>query len=54
MTEIHFKWLNKATNICLHHEEADTGVVLHACLNPFIPSASFLYPLKTSENLKVF
>ena len=23
-------------------------------LNPFVPSASFLYPLKTSENLRVF
>ena len=22
--------------------------------NPFVPSAPFLYPLKTSENLKVF
>ena len=23
-------------------------------LNPFLPNAPFLYPLKTSENLKVF
>ena len=23
-------------------------------VNPFVPSAPFLYPLKTSENLKVF
>ena len=23
-------------------------------INPFVPSASFLYPLKTSENRKVF
>ena len=23
-------------------------------VNPFVPNASFLYPLKTSENLTVF
>ena len=24
------------------------------CINPFVPNAPFLYPLKTSENRKVF
>ena len=26
----------------------------HTIINPFVPNAPFLYPLKTSENLKVF
>ena len=24
------------------------------CINPFVPNASFLYPMKTSESRKVF
>ena len=27
---------------------------LHISINPFVPNAPFLYPLKTSENSKVF
>ena len=27
---------------------------IHSCVNPFAPNASFPYPLKTSENRKVF
>ena len=34
------------------------AVILHLgvtnCVNPFVPNAPFLYPLKTSENRKVF
>ena len=34
------------------------GIVLtlykRTIINPFVPNAPFLYPLKTSENLKVF
>ena len=29
-------------------------IVKFNVFNPFIPSATFLYPLKTSENLNVF
>ena len=28
--------------------------MLYEDINPFIPNAPFLYPLKTSENLTVF
>ena len=28
--------------------------IFHAVINPFVPNASFLYPLKTTENYKVF
>ena len=29
-------------------------ILLSCLINPFVPSSSFLYPLKTSENLTVF
>ena len=29
-------------------------MVQHDLLSPFVPNATFLYPLKTSENRKVF
>ena len=45
------------TALCCH----STGKFLHSCrysrslvFNPFVPSAVFFYPLKTSENLTVF
>ena len=30
------------------------GMLVVKFFNPFVPSALFLYPLKTSENRKVF
>ena len=30
------------------------GYVIESSINPFVPNAIFLYPLKTSENRKVF
>ena len=57
-----FKWytnqqllqkLEKAIKVSLvrKHNQTDYSVI-H--LNPFVPNATFLYPLKTSENFKVF
>ena len=39
-------------------QKVPVAVILHLgvtnCVNPFVPNAPFLYPLKTSENRKVF
>ena len=48
------------TLISVSSVQSNTGVIESAhnwnilLIKPFVPNASFLYPLKTSENLTVF
>ena len=44
----HFRRRNKNQSNC------PTVFIINPTLNPFVHNAPFLYPLKTSENLKVF
>ena len=42
-------------NLC--HVKIDNGsgeLISQYLVNPFVPNAPFLYPLKTSENLTIF
>ena len=42
------------STLCMKEMRADSSSVIHLFLNPFAPSAPFLYPMKISENHKVF
>ena len=42
------KFINIKYNLTVSKEQ------LRKCPNPFVPNASFLYPLETSENRKIF
>ena len=35
-------------------EQPNIGTKLVGAINPFVPNVPFFYPLKTSENCKVF
>ena len=39
--------------ICTKQHLSEIWSLIHEKVNPFFPSAPFLYPLKTSEKLKI-
>ena len=55
-------WLTEVP-VCLFHRSSSVStetfgdknlIALTKSINPFVPNATFLYPLKISENLRVF